>query len=291
MPNRILKESICTSPTIEQLTVEEEVFFYRLMVACDDYGIFDARPPILRARCFPLKLDRVSDADVRRWLARLQEVGLLTLYAVKGQPYLQLTTWGSHQQIRAQRSKFPPPDIADEDSAITCNQLISGASTCPRNPIQSESNPNPNPLARARADSKPKPMLERTPSAQQEMVGALCRVDGSPVDGLPEPEVKRIGKLAAACVKVGWSVKAVEKIAELWAIEHPDIPCTAAVVVKHGARLLAHPPRGPSISRNGRANGVTILAPTNAEPGIYQADGTIVDSQGNVIGRDKYARN
>jgi len=144
MPNRILKESISTSPTVDELTAEEEVFFYRLLVACDDYGRFDARPPILRARCFPLRLDLITDGNIRYWLGRLQEVGLLTVYAVGGLPYLQLATWERHQQVRAKRSKFPSPDSADPSSAETCKQVIADASICPRNPIQSESNPNPN---------------------------------------------------------------------------------------------------------------------------------------------------
>lgn len=55
MPNRILKESICTSDTLDELTWMEEVFWYRLIVNCDDYGRFDARPAILRSRLFPLK--------------------------------------------------------------------------------------------------------------------------------------------------------------------------------------------------------------------------------------------
>ena len=37
MPNRILKESICRSDTIDHLTWFEEVLFYRLIVSCDDY--------------------------------------------------------------------------------------------------------------------------------------------------------------------------------------------------------------------------------------------------------------
>ena len=38
MPNRILKDSICTSPNIDTLSREAEVFFYRLLVQCDDHG-------------------------------------------------------------------------------------------------------------------------------------------------------------------------------------------------------------------------------------------------------------
>ncbi|OEH86228.1 hypothetical protein BHU72_11880 [Desulfuribacillus stibiiarsenatis] len=132
MPNRILKESICTSDTIEELTLEEEIFFYRLIVTCDDYGRMDARPSILRARCFPLRIDRVKDYDVEFWLHKFHSVGLITLYQVEDRPYLQMKTWNDHQQIRAHKSKYPAPDING-------NQMISGDIKCYRNPIQSES--------------------------------------------------------------------------------------------------------------------------------------------------------
>ena len=55
MPNRILKESICTSENIQQLSPFEEITFYRLMVNCDDYGRMDARPRILISKLFPLR--------------------------------------------------------------------------------------------------------------------------------------------------------------------------------------------------------------------------------------------
>jgi len=143
MPNRIIKDSIRTSPTIDGLSMAEEVFFYRLMVSCDDFGRFDGRFPILRAACFPLRLDTISDGDISDWLWRLAESGLVSVYSVKGQPYIQLTTWEKHQQIRAQRSKFPSPDCADPTPDISCNQPISTDSACTRNPnpirIQSES--------------------------------------------------------------------------------------------------------------------------------------------------------
>ena len=48
MPNRIIKESIRTSDSINELNWFEEVLFYRLMVSCDDYGRFDGRIAIIR---------------------------------------------------------------------------------------------------------------------------------------------------------------------------------------------------------------------------------------------------
>ena len=63
MPNRILKESICTSDEIETLSAFQETFFYRLIVNCDDYGRMDARPKILASKLFPLKDIRAAQIE------------------------------------------------------------------------------------------------------------------------------------------------------------------------------------------------------------------------------------
>ncbi len=128
MPNRILKESICTSETIDSLSLEAEAFFYRLMVQCDDFGRLDARPSVLRARCFPLRLDKVTDKLVGNWLTELAGVDLLWLYEIEGRAYLQVTTWDKHQQKRAKYSKYPQPPERDSN----CNQVISDTSNSPR---------------------------------------------------------------------------------------------------------------------------------------------------------------
>src|SRR5674476_1434907 len=110
MPNRILKESICTSDNLNELTAQEEIFFYRLIVTCDDYGITDARLKLLRSKCFPLKTDSIKENDIEKWLNGLIKAGLCFLYEVNGKRYLKMTSWDRHQQIRAQKSKFPLPD-------------------------------------------------------------------------------------------------------------------------------------------------------------------------------------
>ena len=136
MPSRILKESICTSEEIDALTWFEEVLFYRLMVKCDDYGRCDGREKVIRGNCFPLK--DVTAKDISKALEKLVAVGLVMRYTVGGKPYLQLSTWERHQQIRTKRSKFPAPEDADLISNdIKCNQMISDDIKCSRNPIQS----------------------------------------------------------------------------------------------------------------------------------------------------------
>ena len=131
MPNRIIKESVCTSDTIDQMSWFEECFYHRLWTACDDYGRMDARPSILKSKLFPLK-DRLSLKDIQNALQRMVDIGCVRLYECDSKPYLYLPSWEVHQQVRAKRSKYPSPDE-------TCNHMISDACKCPRNPIQSES--------------------------------------------------------------------------------------------------------------------------------------------------------
>ena len=135
MPNRILKESICTSENIDALDEFQEIFFYRLMVNCDDYGRFDARAKLISSRLFPLKsvsIDMVNDA-----LAALQRNDLIILYEVDGHPYLQMKTWEKHQQIRATKSKYPSPDdVNPQATDENGNQLISDDIKSPRNRIR-----------------------------------------------------------------------------------------------------------------------------------------------------------
>lgn len=145
MPNRIIKESVCSSDSIEQLSWFEEVMFYRLIVNCDDYGRLDARPAILKSRLFPLK-ERLSHKDIENALQKLSDIGCVKLYVCDNKPYLCLTSWEAHQSIRAKKSKYPDPATSDlQTSDNGCNQMYSDDCECHRNPIQSESNPNPNP--------------------------------------------------------------------------------------------------------------------------------------------------
>ena len=111
MPNRIIKESICTSDSIDLLTPFEETVFYRLIVNCDDYGRMDARPKILAAKLFPLKDIRAKQMEDA--LRKLTSAELVRLYYVDSKPFLQMNTWDRHQQIRAKKSKYPGPEEAD----------------------------------------------------------------------------------------------------------------------------------------------------------------------------------
>lgn len=195
MPNRIIKESICTSDTINRMTSFQETFFYRLIVSCDDFGRMDARPAILKAKLFPLR-DRMTLKDIGDALQALADIGCVDLYEVGGKPYLCLPSWKVHQTIRNKKSKYPAPEDGEPASTDNCKQLKSIASKCPRNPIQSESESKseskspptppwgevpPGPLLDALRDfeqMRVKIMKPMTPRARKLLLGHLRKLSG-----------------------------------------------------------------------------------------------------------------
>ena len=231
MPNRILKESICTSDSVEKLSWFEEVFFYRLIVNCDDYGRMDARLPILRARLFPLK--NTTNKDIKNALQSLRSAGLIDLYEVDGRSVLQMRTWEKHQQIRARKSKYPAKDSGAQVDDIKCNHLQSddikcnqviSTSTVIQSESESESNPNAEAEdARAREASAPAAAAdeqERVYGFDGTDLTTACREYDRAGDlvvayKLPDTDQSRAALIEDA-ERVGWEkVEAVLKAAAL----------------------------------------------------------------------------
>lgn len=140
MPNRIIKESICTSDNIDALSAFNETVFYRLIVNCDDFGRMDARPKILASRLFPLREIRVKQMEDA--LRALTSAELVTVYIVGGKPFLQMNTWDRHQNVRAKKSRYPGLEDAESilhASDCNCTQMHANVPVIQSNPIQSES--------------------------------------------------------------------------------------------------------------------------------------------------------
>ncbi len=113
MPTRLLREGILTSDRVDQLDPPAEVFYRRLMSKVDDHGLYDARPSILRSMLYPLRVDRVREADISRWMAACQKAGLIALYQHDGKPYLQMldTRWQARSEPKypLQNNCLQPP--------------------------------------------------------------------------------------------------------------------------------------------------------------------------------------
>lgn len=157
MPNRIIKESICTSEKINGLSDFHFRLWACLITYVDDFGRGDARSAIIKGRCFPLR-ERVTVKDIDAGLHVLADTGCIILYTVDGESYLCFPNWDKHQTIRNQKSKYPaPPKDVDSLKAIesNCKQLEANVPV-----IQSNPNPNPNP------NPYPNPMMDDATAAE-----------------------------------------------------------------------------------------------------------------------------
>lgn len=120
MPIRLLREGILSSDRVDQLDFAAEVFYRRLMSKVDDFGLYDARPSVLRSSLYPLRVDRVREADIARWIAICETAGVIALYDDGGKPYLQMrdTNWKTRSM-----PKWPVPPWGLE-SDNSCEQPL-----------------------------------------------------------------------------------------------------------------------------------------------------------------------
>jgi hypothetical protein len=122
VPIRLLREGILSSDRVETLDAPAEVFYRRLMSKVDDYGLFDARPAMLRSSLYPLRVDRVREADITRWIAACEKAGLIALYSHDGKPFMQMLDTG--WQTRSEpKFPLPPWGKAEPPRAIASNCL------------------------------------------------------------------------------------------------------------------------------------------------------------------------
>jgi hypothetical protein len=123
MPNRIIRESICSSPTLAGLSDGAERLFYRLLTRTDDFGAFKADAEIVRGECMPLV--GKSAAEVGKLIAELEAAGLVSLYSIKDRTFGEFVTWSDHNKPRSKSRKYP--ERLPDDSI--CKHVQADAST------------------------------------------------------------------------------------------------------------------------------------------------------------------
>jgi hypothetical protein len=124
MPNRIIKESCRSSPTLEQLSDFAERLFWRLVTVADDFGCFPADPRHLRSECFPLR-DTLKTIKVEEAYNELLACQLVTAYASNGRTYGQFTSWEKHNRRRASNPKYPLPTSDNICQQVTADSAES----------------------------------------------------------------------------------------------------------------------------------------------------------------------
>ena len=141
MPNRMLRESCRTSPTLDVLSDGAERLFWRLLTCADDYGRFEGEPLLVKAACFPRRVDTLPTATVAGWLDELIAADLIRAYVVEGKAYAHFVTWAKHQRVRESKPKYPEPPAPQPVAEDT--------------PVPSPPDPDSRRMAATRGDSPP----------------------------------------------------------------------------------------------------------------------------------------
>ena len=100
MPNRLIRDGLLDSDKFSRLKDKEQMYFVRLMLIVDDYGRHDARPSLLKSKCYPVT--DISQTHVRQMTDNLNQVGLINLYKVSDKGYLEIVKF--NQRLRAKKS-------------------------------------------------------------------------------------------------------------------------------------------------------------------------------------------
>lgn len=135
MPNRIIKDSIRTSRSVNNMTDFQFRLWIYLITYVDDYGRGSADPELLKGFVFPRRKG-ISESTIEKALTDLANSGSILLYEVDGESYFCFPRWADHQRIQTKKSKFPAP----EEGSPRKSTVIHGES-----PPESNPNPNPNP--------------------------------------------------------------------------------------------------------------------------------------------------
>ncbi len=163
MPNRIIKETIRTSKSVNALTDFQFRLWLYLITYVDDFGRGSADPELLKGLVFPRRKG-VTEGQISDALTVLANTGMIILYENDGESYFYFPNWGDHQRIQTRHSKFPDP----AESTVIHGEPPLESNT---NRIQKESNTN---TKGERASAFTPPTLKE--------VEDYCRERNSPVD-------------------------------------------------------------------------------------------------------------
>ena len=112
MPNRIIKESICESRTLAEVSFFAEDLYKRLITYADDYGRFNADYQIMLARLYPREIQIVSLSDIEDALIELTGAGKIAFFTsvARHDVYGCFPNWQEHQRVRESKKRAPDPD-------------------------------------------------------------------------------------------------------------------------------------------------------------------------------------
>jgi hypothetical protein len=186
MPSRIIREGINDSEAVNQLSDSAELFYRRLMLVVDDFGRFEAKATLLRAKLFAFKLDAWPEDRVEQALQECSKIHngddepLVLLYSAGKRTFLQISNFGQ----RKRSSKYPGPgDSASNGSP----PAVTGAPSRRRERVSEAS---------AESESETKSESEASASVDEP---ALAPLTTTLALRIPDDCEKRLNAIAAGC--------------------------------------------------------------------------------------------
>ena len=154
MGNRMLKETIRTSRSVNQLSDFQFRLWIHLITYVDDYGRGSADPELLKGFVFPRRKG-VTETTIANALADLATSGMIQLYEVGGESFFCFPNWGEHQRIQTRKSKFPAPEDGEEIlPQVTESHGESRKVTVNHGDSPSETKPKPNTKPKSKEKEK-----------------------------------------------------------------------------------------------------------------------------------------
>ncbi|MGB0768351.1 MAG: hypothetical protein ACPGYV_11650 [Phycisphaeraceae bacterium] len=126
---------------INAVSIEAEMCFLRINLACDGHGNFHADPELVAIEAFPLRRS-VTPEQCSQWIDELAQCGLVSLYEAGGETYGHITGFAGIQPAgkngrRHRLHPEPPPPQADPRES-------KGIQIDPVNPNEQNENENEN---------------------------------------------------------------------------------------------------------------------------------------------------
>lgn len=159
MPNRVIRDSIWSSPTLAKLPLDVQLHWPRWLLMADDWGCFNADSDVIRGLVYP-KIPTMTAKKIQDLLGTYSHGGLLFLWSASDREWGYFTSWNGHQfcnvthldedgkQLRHKRKTSEPPE-SELSAYLETHKLINQGVTekleQDRAGQNKYRNPNPNP--------------------------------------------------------------------------------------------------------------------------------------------------
>lgn len=123
MTRRMLDSSMWSNENFAALPAMARLLQIGMINHADDQGRIKANPLYLAKEIFPY--DRVTPANVTKWLEQIADNGTVILYKAEGKQYAQLTKWWEYQSLQyAAPSEYPSPPNWKDRIRRTATKMV-----------------------------------------------------------------------------------------------------------------------------------------------------------------------